>query len=317
MPRLRLRHYLAAALLLLAIVFATYYRLPALAYYWLSMQHGASQWRHEGLWLPAYRVTVEGLAVEGVGGNLSGLTFNERTGTLFAIINRPAEIVELSTAGAVLRRIAIRGASDTEGISHIVDDLFVIADEHRHQLHFVRIGEDVTEVDVGEAPTVGLAIDLTRNLGFEGVSWDAANRRLYVGKERSPMRVLTVDGLETLVNGQRIDLQIGEWKPPRARTLFMRDLSSLSAHEATGNILLLSDESALIVEYAPDGTPVSMLPMWRGLHGLRRSVPQAEGLAIGPDGTLYVLSEPNLFYRFERNDPARWAAAQRSDGDGS
>ena len=69
---------------------------------------------------------------------------------------------------------------------------------------------------------------------------------------------------------------------------------------STGHLLLLSDESALVVEYAADGQPISMMPLWRGLHGLRRKVPQPEGLAVGPDGAIYVLSEPNLFYRFER-----------------
>jgi len=43
-----------------------------------------------------------------------------------------------------------------------------------------------------------------------------------------------------------------------------------------------------------------MMPLWRGFHGLQRKVPQPEGLAVGPNGAIYVLSEPNLFYRFER-----------------
>ncbi|MFP5340066.1 MAG: SdiA-regulated domain-containing protein, partial [Gammaproteobacteria bacterium] len=38
-------------------------------------------------------------------------------------------------------------------------------------------------------------------------------------------------------------------------------------------------------------------------HGLERDVPQAEGMAMGPDGTLYLVSEPNLFYVFRK--PAR------------
>ena len=82
--------------------------------------------------------------------------------------------------------------------------------------------------------------------------------------------------------------------------LFLKDLSSITLHEETGNLFLLSDESALVAEYNEQGRLLSMLPMWPGLHGLRGRVPRAEGIAIGPDGSLYIVSEPNLFYRFER-----------------
>ncbi|MBW6114298.1 SdiA-regulated domain-containing protein, partial [Pseudomonas aeruginosa] len=34
-----------------------------------------------------------------------------------------------------------------------------------------------------------------------------------------------------------------------------------------------------------------------GNHGLTDDVPQAEGLAMDDRGSLYVVSEPNLFYR--------------------
>ncbi|MDC6668450.1 SdiA-regulated domain-containing protein [Leclercia adecarboxylata] len=40
--------------------------------------------------------------------------------------------------------------------------------------------------------------------------------------------------------------------------------------------------------------------MSAGKHGLERNVPQAEGIAMGPDGTLYLVSEPNLFYVFSK-----------------
>ncbi len=63
---------------------------------------------------------------------------------------------------------------------------------------------------------------------------------------------------------------------------------------------MLSDESGLIVEYEPGGQPIGVMPLWRRFHGLSASVPQPEGIAVGPDGAIYVLSEPNLFYRFEK-----------------
>ena len=33
---------------------------------------------------------------------------------------------------------------------------------------------------------------------------------------------------------------------------------------------------------------------------LRRTAPQPEGVTIDGDGTIYVVSEPNLFYSFRR-----------------
>jgi hypothetical protein len=60
----------------------------------------------------------------------------------------------------------------------------------------------------------------------------------------------------------------------------------------------------------PDGPParpeelVSMMPLWRGWPGLKRSIPQAEGVTTDAQGALYIVSEPNLFYRFEPSQDA-------------
>ena len=88
--------------------------------------------------------------------------------------------------------------------------------------------------------------------------------------------------------------------PQRDAGLFVRDLSDLEYDKRTGHLLALSDESKLLLELGLDGKPISTLSLKKGQHGLTRSVPQAEGVAMDDKGTVYVVSEPNLFYRFEK-----------------
>jgi len=290
---------LPPAILLLAV--AWYFNLFALTYYGVATAVHADQWRDNSLWLPSYRVAVDARPIAGIDNNASGLSYNEDAGTLFSVINKPPQIAELTLDGELLRLIPVAGVDDLEGIAHVKDDLFILTDERSHQLYLVNVPAAATSVDVVGAPQLGLGIELHGNLGFEGVSWDAVGQRLFIAKEKSPMRVFDVYGLTEWLDGSAFNLQIREWRPKQASAMVMRDLSSVNLHEQTGHLLLLSDESKLVVEYAADGTLVSMLPLWRGWHGLKASVPQAEGLTVGPDGAVYILSEPNLFYRFERD----------------
>ena len=105
-------------------------------------------------------------------------------------------------------------------------------------------------------------------------------RILAASPDGEPLRVLVVRGLDVFKQSAGFNIDISEWKSSSAASLFMSDLSSLTLHESTGHLLLLSDESALVVEYAPDGQPISVLPLWRGFNGLQRKVPQPEGLAV-------------------------------------
>jgi len=102
-----------------------------------------------------------------------------------------------------------------------------------------------------------------------------------------------------------INLQINEWRPRQNFQHFMCDLSPLSSEDQSGHLLLLSDESRLLAEYNTEGELVGLMPLWRGWHGLATSIQRAGGVAVGRDGTIYIISEPNLFYRFERKNAAR------------
>ena len=292
--------------ILLAGWAAQQHGVPALAYYWLSMYRQPESAQKAALWLSAYAAVIDAHAVEGIEDNASGLTYNPRTGTLFTVINDPTKVAELTVEGRLLRLIPLVSARDPEGITHVKDDLFALADEREERIYYIRITPETQSIDLATSPHLGLSLDFIDNLGFEGISWDYVGNRMFVTKEKAPLRVLEISGLSALLEGGPMRLQISEWKSSDAFALFMTDLSSLTFHEDTGHMLLLSHESKLVVEYDGAGKPVSIMTLWKGRHGLAQSVPQAEGIAVDDKGNLFVLSEPNLFYRFERNPPADW-----------
>ena len=69
--------------------------------------------------LTGYQASIQHRPIDGIADNLSGLTYDTRTGTLFGVTNRPPAVVELSTEGQLLRRMPLRGVRDPEGIAHI------------------------------------------------------------------------------------------------------------------------------------------------------------------------------------------------------
>lgn len=300
-PSGRKRRFLAFGFLVSGLVAFWFSALPGLAYY-KAMMALAPQDAANSLALHRYDAVVQSRPIAGLTSDVSGLTYSDVTGTLFAVINRPAQIAELSTDGHLLRIIPARGISDPEGITHVGGDRFILSDEGTQSLHWITIEPHTQAVAADEGDRLRMNIGAMSNMGFEGVSWDSARNRLYITQEMFPSRVIVVDGVPGTAAERGIRLDIGEWKPKGLAGLFLLDLSSASLHEGSGNLILLSQMSSMLVEYEHDGTVLSALPLWKGMHGLERSIGQAEGVAIGPQGDIFIVSEPNLFYRFSRRD---------------
>jgi uncharacterized protein YjiK len=270
-----------------------------LGYFDIALQHllirtsGESPTR---LGLEDYCVDIDALPIAGIEKNISGLSYHPGRNSLFAVINRPPQIAELTLDGRLERAVPVKGVEDLEGITHVRGDEFFIVDERLQQVIHLRVGEDSDEVDTQGRPRIGLAFDLAGNYGLEGVSWDHTRNRLFVVKEKRPLRLFEIAGL---FDDRWLDLQISEWPLAGWIAWCFRDLSSLSYHEASGNLLLLSDESRLVVELDPQRHPSGLMTLRRGRHGLKADVPQAEGIAVGASGEIFLVSEPNLFYRFD------------------
>ena len=297
-PKTLRRMALAVMLLVLAVLAGFVWRGDMARFAYAVMIESAAE-PGKGLGLARYRVTIEAKPLAGVPDNASGLTYHPGHNALYSVVNRPPQILELSLAGELKRRITVLGVTDLEGITHVRDNAFFIADERSQQLIHVEIGDGQTVVDTRGRPRIGLAFDLAKNFGIEGVSWDHDRGRLFVVKEKRPLRLFELSGLPDLLDGRGLDLQIREWLPSGSNAWLLNDLSSLTYHEATGHMLLLSDESRLVIELNGERKPVGMLTLHAGKHGLKRTVPQAEGIVVGPRGEVYLISEPNLFYRFD------------------
>jgi uncharacterized protein YjiK len=265
---------------------------------WREDQH-ASQWQERSLWLPGYRVQLEAQPIVGLEAEVSALTYDPDRHSLFTVTNKNPEIIELSLDGQMLRRIALRGFGDPEAIEYIGPGRYVISDEREQRLIKVQLEDDTTEVDASQGQQLSLGIGLSGNKGFEGLAFDAERQRLFVAKERDPVRIYEIHGFPHLAPDKPMSVQVVDNIKRDAR-LFVRDLSSLDFDAVTGHLLVLSDESQLILELNAAGKPISSLSLRKGSHGLQASVPQAEGLATDGAGNLYLVSEPNLFYKFSK-----------------
>jgi uncharacterized protein YjiK len=285
-------------LLLLTITIYSYKLDALLLHLWKSQVTHKIIPSTSSLNLDEYQVSIEAKPIAGVDDDVSGLTYNKETDTLFSVLNGKPLVVELDREGNILRTIEVMGVRDMEGITHVEGNRYVVVDEYDQKIILLELEEGLTKIDATQAPQISLGITATgNNKDFEGVSWDERNQRLLVVKERHPLSILEIAGF---VENPKANsgLRISQIAPSVFSNLKLRDFSSITYHDPSGHLVILSDESRIAAEYDFKGNAVSALALWRGFHGLEKSVPQAEGIAIGPDNRVYIVSEPNLFYVF-------------------
>lgn len=264
----------------------------------MQQWYNAAEWQARSIWLHEYRVVIEAKEIAGLASDASALTYDPDRRSLFTVTNQNPELIELSLTGDILRRIPLQGFGDAEAVEYIRPGVYVISDERQQRLFQVRVDDTTRRLDAADSEQFSLGIGRNGNKGFEGLAYDPDGKRLFVAKERDPMRIYEIHGFPR-DKAAPLAIQVID-DPRRDRRLFVRDLSSLDFDRGTGHLLALSDESRMVIEIDAGGQPVSTLSLRRGRHGLKADVPQAEGVALDDRGTLYVVSEPNLFYVFGR-----------------
>lgn len=295
----RLLFGLLVLVLLLLGVAAQELRLFERGWFNLKQWQQADQLDPSALRLGDYKVEIDAKVIAGLDDDVSALTYDPDRNSLFTVTNQKAQLIELSLDGELLRRIDLHGFGDAEAVEYISKGLYVIADERRQRLIKVQVDDDTRELHADVKQQLTLSLGSNGNKGFEGLAYDVAGQRLFVAKERDPMRIFEIHGFPHRDPDQPFAVHVlGDQQ--RDAGLFVRDLSSLQFDERSGHLLALSDESRLVLELNTEGKPISSLSLLAGRSGLSRGVPQAEGIAMDRQGVLYLVSEPNLFYRFSK-----------------
>ena len=229
--------------------------------------------------------------------NLSGITYCRWNQMLYAVSNQPPRLYTITPSGACRREIELTGFEDTEGVAVIGRNRFAILEERRHSLSIVTIDDDTTQVDRSEAlHCLPLEIASQKNRGLEGIAFDDRRGRFYVAQEKRPRRIRSVHGWG---EGQAPS-HIGLERKLVPNRWLMNDISGLHFEDGSGCLLLVSDDSKCMVEMSLEGVLRGYVSLRRGACGLQKDIPKAEGITLDDKGDLYIVSEPNLLYRFTR-----------------
>lgn len=247
--------------------------------------------------IPPYRVEIEARPVAGVTDNLSGLAYDPVRQQLWAVVNDPPELLALDPQGRLLARHALDGFADVEGVAWLGADLLMLVEERRQALVLVPTPAAGEPIQRKGLQALRLVLAGQDNAGFEGLSYDRSGDRLFVVKEHTPRKLYEIRGIRAALEG-RLDVEIIDREAWIGSHFLARDFSSVEFDPDSGHLLLLSDDSRLIVELDGEGRFLGYHPLAAGFAGLQATIPQAEGLTLGPDRSLYLVSEPNLFYAF-------------------
>jgi uncharacterized protein YjiK len=260
---------------------------------WVLERFESPAERQQSVWLPDYRAVIDAKLLPGMEKDeASDLAYNPQTKTLFSVMGKNPFLVELTLQGDVLRKMPLVGWSNPEGVTVMGNGLLAIVDERDHMLSIVKVDADTRELNIANFPKYDLGPSKDQNKAFEAIVWDSRNQQMLLGEERPPALFTWKSNDGQTLTGDKQKLASDE--------LDIRNLSALAIDPRTGHTLVLSADSHLLLELDEKGEQVSFMTLLGGFNGLKKTIPRAEGVTMDEAGTLYMVSEPNLFYRFEK-----------------
>ncbi|MGE0418132.1 MAG: SdiA-regulated domain-containing protein, partial [Acetobacteraceae bacterium] len=239
---------------------------------------------------------------------VSAVTYNWDTGTLFVVGDGGTSIVQVTTTGQLIDSMTLAAGSspqgtefyDTEGLTYVGNGQFVMTEERDRQLvKFTYTANTTLTRDQTQTVKLGTSIG---NVGFEGVSYDTQTAGFIVVKEEQPESIFQTNidfAAGTATNGSPNATGSTDLFDPTLTKLLdfadvyaLSNVTALNGNAASSHILILSQASGKIIEVDRTGTTYSTLDIVSD-PGNPLSIPdqQHEGMAMGADGMLYVVSE--------------------------
>ncbi len=247
--------------------------------------------------LDQYTLAKGPVVIGGVSQNASGLTYHAGRDSLFVVLDSPQRVVELSLDGSLKRKINLNKFEDTEGIVWLGENRFAVAEEALGNIVLIELEPKDGGVSWKKAKKLNPDIKVNAANGLEGIAYDPLGKRFFVAREKRSPAVFKI-----------IPPKPESDMPPTSILMSLagrglRDISGLHYDAKSERLLILSHESACVVETNKYGIETSRLLLRGGKSGLSRTIFKAEGVALDKHGTLYIVSEPNLLYVFKKAKP--------------
>jgi uncharacterized protein YjiK len=239
---------------------------------------------------------------------VSAVTYNRDTDTLFVVGDGGTSIVQISKTGQLIDSMTLATGSspqgtefyDPEGLAYIGNGQFVMTEE-RDRRAVIFTYEAGTTLERADAKTVTLGTNVG-NIGLEGLTYDPLTSGYIFVKEASPEGIFqtTIDfDAGTASNGSpSTENSVNLFDPALlglsdiADVYAFSNIASLTGTDEGTHLLVLSQENGRIVEVDREGTILSTLNITTDADNpLALADQQHEGLAMDDDGLLYVVSE--------------------------
>jgi uncharacterized protein YjiK len=185
------------------------------------------------------------------------------------------------------QRMGLGSFQDPEGLAYIGNGKFLMTEERKQIAHeFTYIPQPTAGAAPGDTIEYGFG-EFASNEGLEGVSYDHLTNTIWGVKEKNPQLVYQMSdlgGAQTITNPfDPTPLGLDDF----GDIYMMSNSLAFAGTDREWNILLLSQQSSLILEVTRTGLLVSTLD----ISNLGDGFASIEGLTMDDNGTLYLVGE--------------------------